>query len=114
MWDAILSSVPEPPPVPKPVATTRPLPAKCAGKYRFSRFVTVDVTAKDSKLFAQATGARNAYAIGRARAVELVPISEALDRFTLATPSRYPLVLDFSTGTLVINPEPWAQASARQ
>lgn len=114
MWDAILSSVPEQPPLPKTVATLVPLPAKYAGKYRFSRFVTVDITARDGKLFAQATGTRDAYEIGRATPVELVPLSESLDKFTLATTSRYPLVLDFSTGTLVINPGLWAQTSVRQ
>jgi L-aminopeptidase/D-esterase-like protein len=114
MWDAILASVPEQPAVPKPIVTTAPLPAKFAGKYRFSRFVTVDITAKDGKLFAQATGERDAYEISRAKAVELVPVAESLDKFTLATSSRYPLVLDFSTGTLVINPGSWAQASVRQ
>jgi len=114
MWDAILSSVPEQPQQPKPIATTAPLPAKYAGKYRFSRFVTVDVTARDGKLFARASGERDAYAIKRGEAVELVPVSASLDKFTIATQNRYPLVLDFSTGTLVINPGPWAQVSTRQ
>lgn len=114
MWDAILSSVPEQPQQPKPIATTKPLPEKYAGSYRFSRFVTVDITAKDGKLFAQATGERDAYAIGREKAVELVPVSDSLDRFTIVPPSRYPLVLDFSTGALVINPGLWAQFSTKQ
>jgi L-aminopeptidase/D-esterase-like protein len=113
MWDAILSSVPEQPQQPQPVAVTTPVPAKFAGKYRFSRFVTVEVTVKDGKLFAQATGERDAYAIGRDKAVELVPVSESLDKFTLAAPSRYPLVLDFSSGALVINPGLWAQYGQR-
>lgn len=114
MWDAILSSVPEQPKHPQAIATTKPLPAQYAGKYRFSRFVTVDITAKDGKLFAQATGERNAYEIGREAAVELVPVSEALDKFTIAPPHRYPLVLDFSSGTLVINPGPWAQYGTKR
>lgn len=109
MWDAILSSVPEQPQEPKVVLNTSPLPEKYAGKYRFSRFVTVEVTAKNGKLYAQATGERDAYAIGRDQAVELVPVSAALDKFTLASPHRYPLTLDFSSGTLVINPGLWAQ-----
>lgn len=114
MWDAILSSVPEQPQVPKPVSVTKPMPAKYAGKYRFSRFVTVEISARDGKLFAQATGERDAYAIGRQKPVELVPVSEALDRFTVSPPSRYPLVLDFSSGALVINPGSWAQVSTKQ
>lgn len=114
MWDAILSSVPEQPEQPKPIAGKSPLPEKYVGKYRFSRFVTMDITAKDGKLFAQATGERDAYAIGREKAVELVPVSDSLDRFTIVPASRYPLVLDFSTGALVINPGLWAQFSTKQ
>lgn len=114
MWDAILSSVPEQPQHPKPIAATAPLPVKHAGQYRFSRFVTVDITAKGGKLFAQATGERDAYAIKRSEPVELVPVSDSLDRFTIASQGRYPLVLDFSTGSLVINPGPWAQVSTRK
>ena len=92
----------------------RRCPKSYAGKYRFSRFVTVEITAKDGKLFAQATGERNAYAIGRDKPVELVPVSESLDKFTITPPSRYPLVLDFSSGPLVINPGLWAQISTKQ
>jgi len=114
MWDAILSSVPEQPRQPKPIAVTKPLPKKYAGKYKFSRFVTVEITARNGKLFAQATGMRNAYAIGREKPVELVPVSESLDKFTITPTSRYPLVLDFSSGTLVINPGLWAQVSMKQ
>ena len=114
MWDAILSSVPEQPQQPQPISVKTPLPEKYAGKYRFSRFVTVEITAKDGKLFAQATGERNAYAIGREKPVELVPVSDSLDKFTIVPTSRYPLVLDFSTGTLVINPGDWAQTSMKQ
>jgi hypothetical protein len=62
-------------------------------------------------LSAQATGQRDACAIPRANAVELVPVADTLDKFTPATPARYPLVLDFSSGSLVINPGLWAQAS---
>jgi L-aminopeptidase/D-esterase-like protein len=109
MWDAILSSVPEQPQQPQPVTVTKPLPEKYAGKYKFSRFVTVEITAKDGKLFAQATGERDAYAIGRDKPVELVPVSAALDKFTVTPAPRLPLVLDFSSGTLVINPGQWAQ-----
>ena len=114
MWDAILSSVPEQPQQPQPVAVTSALPTKYAGKYRFSRFVTVEIMAKEGKLFAQATSERDAYAIGRDKAVELVPVSASLDKFTVAPPSRYPLTLDFSTaGALVINPGLWAQYGAK-
>ncbi len=110
MWDAILSSVPEQPQQAQVVSVSTPPPQEYAGKYRFSRFVTVEITAKEGKLFAQATSERAAYAIGRDKAVELVPVSASLDKFTVASPSRYPLTLDFSTaGALVINPGLWAQ-----
>lgn len=114
MWDAILSSVPEQPKVAAPIPNKKPLPEKHAGTYTFSRFVSVRVTARGGKLFAQATGERDAYAIKRDGAVELLPISESLDKFTIASATRYPLVLDFSTGTLVINPGEWAQTSTKQ
>ena len=114
MWDAILSSVPEQPRQPVPVAVTKPLPEKYAGTYKFGHYVSVEITARNGKLFAQATGERNAYAIGRDKPVELVPISESLDKFTITPPSRHPLVLDFSSGTLVINPGLWAQFSTKQ
>jgi L-aminopeptidase/D-esterase-like protein len=113
MWDAILSSVPEQPQQQPIVSPSTPLPQKYAGNYRFSRFVTVEITAKDGKLFAQATGERAAYQIGRDKAVELLPVSSSLDKFTLAPPQRYPLTLDFSSGTLVINPGHWAQYSKK-
>lgn len=113
MWDAILSSVPEQPSLPTAIQTNKPLPVAYAGKYRFSRFVTVEITAKNGKLYAQATGNRNAYAIPKDKAIELAPINDALDQYTLNQPARYPLILDFSTGTLVINPGPWAQVSER-
>lgn len=114
MWDAILSSVPEQPPLPKPVVSNSPMPGQYVGRYRFSRFVSVDITARDGKLFAQASGERDAYAIKRGQSFELVPVAATLDQFALAAPQRYPLVLDFSTGTLVINPGPWAQTSVKQ
>jgi L-aminopeptidase/D-esterase-like protein len=109
MWDAILSSVPEQPKQPQVVSVSTPLPQTHAGRYRFSRFVTVEVTAKDGKLFARATGERDAYQISREKAVELLPVSSSLDKFTIAPPQRYPLTLEFSSGALVINPGPWAQ-----
>ena len=114
MWDAILSSVPEQPVQPPPVTVSTPLPGTYAGRYRFSRFVTVEVTAREGRLFAQATGERPAYEIGREKPVELVPTTPDLTRFTLATPHRYPLTLDFSHGALVINPGPWEQKGTRQ
>jgi hypothetical protein len=112
MWDAILTAQPEPPRAPEPVAVQGPMPGKHAGKYRFSRFVTVEVSAKDGKLFARAVGDRPAYDIGK-EPVELVPVSTALDAFTLKPMPQEPLVLEFTQGGLVVNPGPWAQRGER-
>jgi len=77
----------------------------------FSPLVSLRVTATGSKLFAQATGPRSAYAIGKDAAVELQPVS-ATD-FMVA--GRYPLTLSFDrSGRLVINPGHWAQIGTRQ
>jgi L-aminopeptidase/D-esterase-like protein len=112
MWDAILTAQPEPPGAPEPVTAQMPMPTKHAGTYRFSRFVTVEVTARDGKLFARASGERPAYDIGKEPG-ELVPVSTSLDRFTLKPVPQEPLVLEFTEGTLVINPGPWAQRGER-
>ncbi|QKM64394.1 peptidase S58 DmpA [Polynucleobacter tropicus] len=114
MWDALLSAAPEQPALPIPIKTDKVLPAKYAGKYRFSRFVTVEITAKDGKLYARATGERNAFAIPKGRSVELLPINENLTQFTLNESARYPLVLDFTGDSLVINPGLWAQMSEKR
>jgi L-aminopeptidase/D-esterase-like protein len=114
MWDAILASVPEQPAVPK--AATRAKPnadtlRSYAGEYVFSPIVTVRVTADGNTLRAQATGLRNAYAIGREKPTELTALSAT--QFTV--PGRYPLVLDFGKpDTLVVNPGHWEQTGARR
>ena len=87
------------------------MPEKYAGKYRFSRFVTVEITARDGKLFAQATGERNAYAIGRDKPVELVPVSESLDKFTITPALALSLGFGLFDGTLVINPGLWRRSA---
>jgi L-aminopeptidase/D-esterase-like protein len=114
MWDAILSSVPPQPALPK-VARKSPRNseelAQLAGRYRFSEFVELTVAARDGALFAQATGQRDVYAIGRAEPVKLLPVN-ATD-FTV--PGRYPLLLRFATDEeLVINPGHWQQTGLRQ
>jgi L-aminopeptidase/D-esterase-like protein len=114
MWDAILSSVPEQPALPKIV--DQPPPAEktlagYAGEYRFSSFVSIAVTAEAGKLYAQATGLRDAYAIRRQEKVELRPQGKGV----FAVPGRYPLVLDFNTAkTLVINPGLWRQVGIQR
>lgn len=114
MWDAVLSSVPPQPAAPKAREPALPRAAtlrKYVGDYAFSPFVSVRVTAQSGKLHAQASGARDAYAIGRETAVELQPLSTR----DFAVPHRYPLVLSFDgAGGLTINPGLWEQVGTRR
>lgn len=114
MWDAVLASIPE---QQKLVAPSRGHVVAASalrrhlGDYRFSSFVRIGISEKDGKLYAQATGERDAFAITRAAPVELLPVSDAL--FTI--PGRYPLTLSFSErGKLIVNPGLWQQVGARQ
>ncbi len=114
MWDAILASIPEQPKVvaPRPglvvpASTLR----RYSGAYRFSSFVSISVTEKAGKLYAQATSDRDAYDITRETPVELHPVTD--DLFT--GPGRYPLTLSFSErGKLIVNPGPWKQVGTKQ
>lgn len=113
MWDAILTSVPEQPAVMKATRVAR-IDARAlerfAGDYVFSKFVTVRLSVENGKLMARATGERNAYTIGRDKAVELQPLSAS--EFTL--PGRYPLVVKLDEGgNLVFNPGHWQQRGVR-
>lgn len=114
MWDAILSSVPPQPAQPKAVRKSplkRAELERLAGRYRFSEFVELSVAARDGELFAQASGERDVYAIGREEPVRLLPVN-ATD-FTV--PGRYPLLLRFGAdGELVVNPGHWQQMGERQ
>jgi L-aminopeptidase/D-esterase-like protein len=113
MWDAILSSVPPQPVAAQPNTKLKPQQAQLdgyAGTYVFSEFAQIAVTAKDRKLYAQATGARDAFSIRRAAAVELLPV--ATGEFTV--PGRYPLLVKFENGRVVLNPGRWQQVGAKQ
>ena len=114
MWDAILSSVPEQPVAPQPKAHAAPTASALSnfpGEYVFSPTVRVRISASGNKLYAQATGERDAFAIHRDAGVELLPT--AASEFTI--PGRYPLTLSFaSSDRLVINPGHWQQTGARQ
>ena len=113
MQDAVYSSIPK-----QTQAAAEPHFAVTAsalendpGNYFFSPFVSVHITANGGKLYAHASGARDAYAIPRKGKVALVPVSED----TFMVPGRYPLTLKFSgPGLLVINPGHWAQVGMRQ
>jgi len=81
------------------------------GDYEFSPFVTVRVTAGDDGVYAQAIGARKAYAIERDAPVRLVPAAGG----DFLVPGRYPLTLRFSAAQrLVINPGDWQQIGTRK
>lgn len=112
MWDAILSSVPDQPTVQKPTLSAGPAEVKLAGltgEYAFSAFVRVKVTAQGGRLFAQAVGRRDAYAIRRAAPVELQPVSAT----EFIVPSRYPMTLRFDSAGLTLNPGHWQQLGAK-
>ena len=114
MWDAILSSVPDQPVAPRPKAHAVPTATALSnfpGEYVFSPTVRVRISADGNKLYAQATGERDAFAIHRDARVELLPTAPT--EFTV--PGRYPLTLSFaSAARLVINPGHWQQTGSRQ
>lgn len=113
MWDAILASVPEQPKKLEPnkdISIASDALNKMVGTYVFSPFVSVEVSQKDGRLYAQAVGNRPAFAIGKDAPVELLPVSENL--FTV--PDRYPLALQFDEADgLTINPGHWEQKSTK-
>lgn len=112
MWDAILASQPEQPVAAQP-NTRLKLKAEqlepLTGTYVFSEFAKIAVTAKDGKVFAQATGARDAFGIRRAAPVELLPVTTT----EFAVPGRYPLTVKFDGGKVVLNPGRWQQVGQR-
>ncbi|MBS0613487.1 MAG: P1 family peptidase, partial [Proteobacteria bacterium] len=112
MWDAVLAAVPEQPDAAVPASAEHSVPAaSLAGEYVFSPFVTVRISLRQGRLWAQATGARDAYAIPKTSAVELLPLSATL----YALPGRYPLQLNFDAGKrLIINPGHWQQVGIRR
>jgi len=112
MWDAVLAAVPEQPDAAVPASAEHSVPAaSLAGEYVFSPFVTVRISLQQGRLWAQATGARDAYAIPKANAVELRPLSATL----YALPGRYPLRLHFDAGKrLIINPGHWQQVGVKR
>ena len=114
MWDAILSSVPEQllaaTPASDPVLSKTEL-RSLAGDYEFSRFVSVRIGTEGDRLFAQASGERDAYAMKRETPVELQPVSKT----DFMLPGRYPLTFRFDgPDRLVINPGHWQQIGTRK
>jgi L-aminopeptidase/D-esterase-like protein len=117
MWDAVLASVPEQVQAATPDPDARPAAATLdalVGTYRFSEFAGLRVTVAEGRLWAQATGARDVYSIGRTQPVLLVA-ARSKDKLPLYTvPGRYPLNLRFETdGRLVLNPGTWQQVGRR-
>ena len=116
MWDAILAAVPEQPT--PPVADTEiTSPAlnpeslnRFVGEYRFSRFATLKVFRKRSRLYARAVGERDVFAIPRDKAVPLTAL--AANRFTVSG-ARYPLEIVFESEGVVLNPGRWEQRALK-
>src|SRR5262249_1608992 len=81
-----------------------------AAEYEFSPAAKVRVTADGGVLYAQASGARDAYAIRRDARVELKPLS-ATDFYV---PGRHPLILHFAGRELIVNPGHWQQMGYRR
>ncbi|WP_116807411.1 P1 family peptidase [Steroidobacter cummioxidans] len=112
MWDAILASVPEQPRAFQPNKRVKVAAAdleKYAGEYKFSDIVSVRVANEGGKLVARAIGARDAFAIKKQSAVELLPVAPG--DFTV--PGRYPLNVRFVDGKLILNPGHWQQIGAK-
>lgn len=112
MWDAILSSVPEQPKPFQPNKRFKVAAAdldKYAGDYKFSDLVSVKVSNDGGKLVAQATGAKDAFAIKKAAAVELQPVAPG----DFAVPGRYALNVRFADGKLILNPGHWEQIGVK-
>ena len=115
MWDAVLASVPDQPPV---AATTEsgfaPKPEelrRVVGEYAFSRGVCLRIESDGSQLTALAVGAEPVYAIGRTARTVLQPVA----RSEFRVPGRYPLSLRFDAGgKVVVNPGHWQQSGDRQ
>lgn len=112
MWDAVLAAV-QPARQSPAVKRTKPLTAGAAaalaGDYRFSGLASLKVWFEDGALRAKATGERDVFAIRRDAAQELLPVSSD----TYMVPGRYPLVLQFRDGELVLNPGRWQQVGRR-
>ncbi|MBM0107186.1 P1 family peptidase [Steroidobacter sp. S1-65] len=112
MWDAILSSVPEQPRALQPNKRFKVAAADLAkyqGEYRFSELVSVRISEQAGKLVAQATGARDAFAIKKPAPVELLPVAQG----EFMVPGRYPLNLRFADDRLTLNPGHWQQIGAK-
>ncbi|WCL53391.1 P1 family peptidase [Gimibacter soli] len=115
MWDAILASVPEQPKaaiLAKGSKLQKAAQDNATGAYEFSRFASLEVTAKDGKLFARAVGKRPVYGIGHEEAVEL----QAAAGGDYTVPGRYPLTIHFpaESDTIVLNPGNWQQVGKRK
>ncbi|MGV2496525.1 P1 family peptidase [Pelagerythrobacter aerophilus] len=111
MWDAILSSVPEQPSAPSPrqARDTTPDLQSFVGTYRFSPLASLEVTAEGGRLFGQATGERDIFAIRKGEPVELQPSGPS--QFVI--PGRYPFSVRFEGDKIVVNPGRWQQVGMR-
>lgn len=111
MWDALLSSVPEQPRLDNlpPRSQTAPSPQESTGRYTFSADAELEVTSKRGKLLAQSIGRRQVFGISQDKAQPLTDLGGG----DWHVPGRYPVILRFEQGRLVINPGRWQQVGSK-
>ncbi len=113
MWDAVLSSVPPQPTHPTIDPDLKVAPAEMAkhtAVYKFSDDVAVRVFTRNNALYAQAVGAKPAFAVTEETPVKLIPLSNS----SYTVPGRYPLVIEFAGQEMIMNPGHWQQVGLRQ
>ena len=115
-WDAVLSSVPEIPPSPVPIATP-PAPEvlrKYVGLYEFYGGTTLTVAIENGNLVAEVEGNGRVYFDARKK-YRLTPVPN--DHFVVESRARDILRFDESAGRisgLTLNPGPWLIQATRR
>lgn len=112
MWDAVLAAAAparQLPSVKPGKRLTAAAAAKVAGDYRFSPLASLKIWFEGGTLRASATGERDVFAVKRDATQELLFVSDD----TYLVPGRYPLILQFRDGELVLNPGRWQQVGRR-
>ncbi len=113
MWDAILAAVPPQPQHPQVNANAQVSSGNLdtyEGTYAFSSVAALRLNTEGGRLYAEASGERDVFAIRRNGKTELLPVDEN----TFVVPGRYPLTVRFDEGMVVINPGRWEQKGRRQ
>ena len=108
-WDAVLSSVPPPPPAEgKVVAIDPKLYDAYAGRYEFGPGAVLTVTREGDRLFVEATGGSDVYSFRLKQKEELFPTSDT-DFFSRnRRGDRLRFAKDGKGNALTLNPGRWA------